>query len=444
MSTNIFNNVQVSGTNSLFLNNNNNLFLKSTDTNDLLLASNTLTGLVQINSGSGGIVLDSSFGTSGSGSISGGINLISKANSSWKTTEGNLLIETLNSGSLSLASAGVTTITSNGNGSWTNTSGNLTFQTATSGNFLITSAGVNELYSAQQTIITSSGSSNWTNYGGLLFQSNNGNLSLTTVGSGNLLLTSAGVTNIASVGNLVLQSTGNTEIASAGVTTITSNEISSWINEGSLILSNSIGPFTINAEFGSSLSISSNTTASLDSNGVLTIGSTSSSINIGKSGALTTILGNLQVNGTVNFDQQSETFSSTDVGAINSQTGNPSSGAIQTYGGIASKSNIISSANGAIIDGPILSITQNNDASNQPVAYFNQAYNNGSLLSFVGSSSNTENYTKTIVSVGSVPIASQSGFIKITLTDLSTAGDSTVMADADYYIPLYSIDAPLG
>jgi hypothetical protein len=73
--------------------------------NNLTVSAGSATASLTLESGSGGISLDSTKGEGVSGSVAGPINLISQEESSWINTASDLIIKTLESGNIVLSAA---------------------------------------------------------------------------------------------------------------------------------------------------------------------------------------------------------------------------------------------------------------------------------------------------------------------------------------------------
>lgn len=70
----------------------------------LTITSQKNISALNIESGSGGILIDSTKGEGNSGSVSGSIKLVSKADSSWLNTESDLILKTITSGNIDISS----------------------------------------------------------------------------------------------------------------------------------------------------------------------------------------------------------------------------------------------------------------------------------------------------------------------------------------------------
>ena len=406
MSTFVQDKIKLTGNGVLMFNDDDNLSLYSNNTNQLTVAATNAAGRILVTSGTGGLALDSTYGSSTTGTVLGGINLTSAAASSWVNSSSNLTLETRTSGNIAWSSAGGVNVTSNTASIWNQASSSLTLQTtglAADSPMNLTSSGIINL--------TSSGISAWQNTGAL---------SLTT--TGNLTLTS-----------------GNSIIAnSSGALTLSSAQPSSWAVSNSLSLQATGTSGTISLLSAGATSITSTGVLTLDSSASINFGRSATAISIGSSGMTTTIEGDLVVVGTsdTQINAQSQVLSSTDVGVYDA--GVLTSGALRASGGLATLSNILANADGTTVGGPVLNITQNNITAEQPVGYLEQSCDTQSFLSLVGSSNNLQaGYT--IVRSSALVTFTSEAYVQMTLQDNGKQNPLNGGLPATYYLPLYSI-----
>lgn len=392
--------INIKSTGSITFNDDNNLTIYSNTTNQLTLAATADAGKLLFTSGTSGIVLDSTYGSSTTGSVAGPINLVSNAASSWKNSNSNLTLETSTSGNILLSSVGAVNVTSNSSSTWSQISSTFTLNAA--GLSLNASSGCYITANNSELLLNTTGTGN--------------NLTLITYGASDILATSSAALTLSSVQN----SSWTVDTANLTLQTVGAS--------GSLILS-SVG----------ATNISSDGILIMNTYSSMALGANATSISIGSSGMTTTIQGDLVVVGTsdTQITAQSEVLTSTDVAAYSA--GELTAGALRSSGGIGTTSNILANANGATVGGPVLNITQNSTTAEQPVAFLQQSSSTQSFLSFVGASNNLQPGYSIVRSDASVTFNSEA-YIQIQVRDTGETnplGGGTV---ATYYLPIYSIE----